>query len=678
MAVRDETTTATAADAIDAFAATLPWPLDPWQRTALERYEAAEGGVLCSVPTSAGKTLVAEYAIDRALAAGRRAIYTTPVKALSNQKRRQLGDRFGADRVGLVTGDRTEGADLPVVVMTTEIARNWLLEQSPAGRARLGDLGVVVFDELHWLGDQARGVTWEECALHLPPAAKLVGLSATIGNARQLADWLSSVHAPVALVDGVPRPVTVEWLGVSESRRLVSLGGRRVTELWSPVQRLPGGRGGRALHASRPRIRPLAPARVAAVAADLLAREHDLPAIVFCFSRAGCEAAAATLATTGRYAGGPTEAPRHARLRAFLDAQPDEERAVYAEQLEPVWDGVAAHHAGLLPAVKLVVEECFAAGLIGVCVATETLALGIHMPARAVAICATRKRDDTGYRDLTASEVAQMAGRAGRRGFDDTGTVLVIGDVEDKLSPARYERMPPGRLESQFAPTLARTLALLGHYRPDELPALAARSFRAYQDDDAEGLIAGFARRVEGLVELGATTGDATGTLTELGTVARRIGTPAGLAAAVLAAAGPDGRPFAAWSATERLQVACALVGEDRGDPWTGVVSAALRDAGQRFRAPRKAITRLGCGADLPTLAMSWDAFAGEWADGVALTELTLPARRELADGLRVILQAIALLTRLREALPTKDREQRTALAEAAERARRPVLSTLF
>ncbi len=403
-------------------------------RFQIEAFGVIDRGhdLLVAAPTSSGKTLVAEYAVERALHDGRRAFYTTPIKALSNQKLRDLGELWGRDTVGLMTGDQVVRPDAPVVVMTTEVLRNMIYARSGA----LDGLGVVVLDEVHYLMDPYRGPVWEEVIVHLDPAVRLVCLSATVSNASEVRDWLTTVRGPAGHVVEHRRPVELRnrFLYGDRATGRIAVGDvldaerrpnprlRRLLE--ADATREPSGaRGGR----RRGRRRFYAPRRPEIVA-ELAAHER-LPAIYFVFSRAGCDDAARACVDAGLTLGpgGTAELVDHllADHLGRLDAETHD-----ALELDRWRDmlvrGIAAHHAGLVPPLKEVIEHLFAAGALGVVFATETLALGVNLPARAVVIESLSKYRGDGHSPLTPAEYAQLTGRAGRRGIDDHGDAIVV------------------------------------------------------------------------------------------------------------------------------------------------------------------------------------------------------------------------------------------------------------
>jgi ATP-dependent RNA helicase HelY len=458
--------------------------LDPFQRRAIEVIDAGRS-VLVAAPTGSGKTVVAEHAVARALAEGGKAFYTTPIKALSNQKFHDLVARHGPERVGLLTGDNAVNGDAPVVVMTTEVLRNMVYARSAA----LEGLRFVVLDEVHYLQDAYRGPVWEEVIVHLRADVRLVCLSATVSNAGELVDWIGTVRGPTEVVVEERRPVELESLYGVDDRTAdelrvipVLVDGRpnREGPRYDVDPRQPW-RGG------RPRRRYATPRRVEVV--ERLEADGLLPAIYFIFSRAACDDAVTSIRNAGiRF----TTAEERERIRAIVERHveglSDDDLAVldyghFAASLEA---GVAAHHAGMVPPFKEAVEACFVAGLVRVVFATETLALGINMPARSVVIEKLTKFTGERHEFLTPAQYTQLTGRAGRRGIDDHGSALVLWSpfvgFEEIAALAASRSF---RLTSSFRPTYNMAANLVRRYPADEARHLLNLSFAQYQADRA-------------------------------------------------------------------------------------------------------------------------------------------------------------------------------------------------
>jgi superfamily II RNA helicase len=442
----------------------FPFPLDPFQLDALHSLDSGRSVVVCA-PTGSGKTVIGEHAIRLALDRGERVFYTTPLKALSNQKFRDFSSALGEAHVGLLTGDISIRPDAPVVVMTTEVFRNMLYGGAPA-EPRLRSLRFVVLDECHYINDAGRGTVWEESIIRCPRGIQLVALSATIANAEELAAWMTRAHGPTDLVaeDRRPVPLRVHFFRRGRLTPLLTRDGK-------PAPGVGQSRGGRL--SARPESTPH-PTRVI----ERLREGDMLPAIYFIFSRRGCEYAIERSAHLSLLI--PDEIDRmEAILDPLIAANPFVRRHPHLHYLAR---GLAVHHAGLLPAWKSVVERLFQAGLIKVVFATETLAAGINMPARTTVISALTKRGDEGYRTLTASEFLQMSGRAGRRGMDPVGHVVVLPDPYRSMEEAaRLAASPPNPLLSRFTPTYGLVLGLLRTHTPEEAENLLRQSFGQFQ-----------------------------------------------------------------------------------------------------------------------------------------------------------------------------------------------------
>lgn len=465
------------------------FPLDGFQVQALDALDSGRS-VLVAAPTGSGKTVVAEYAIAAALADGRRAFYTAPIKALSNQKFRDLSVIHGSDRVGLLTGDNSINGDAPVVVMTTEVLRNMIYGRTSA----LDPLEYVVLDEVHFIQDTYRGPVWEEVIIHLPSHVRLVCLSATVSNAEEVADWISTVRGPTQAVIEDTRPVRLDNLymvGDRTSDRVhlmpTLLDGRpnheaaRLTD--EGARGRPRHRGGRG--APRPRRRLYTPSRTDVV--ERLAEEDLLPAIYFIFSRNACDEAA-----RGALGGGVrfTTDDERQRIRDIVDARlgdmdpADLDVLGFGAFLAQLEAGVAAHHAGMVPAFKETVEACFVEGLVKVVFATETLAVGVNMPARSVVVEKLSKFTGEHHEFLTPGQYTQLTGRAGRRGIDDLGHAVVLWSPFvpfDQVAALAGSRA--FRLTSAFRPTYNMAANLVRSCSSEEAHHLLNLSFAQYQAD---------------------------------------------------------------------------------------------------------------------------------------------------------------------------------------------------
>jgi ATP-dependent RNA helicase HelY len=487
------------ASQLDAFAARYDFPLDEFQVEACHALEGGSG-VLVAAPTGAGKTVVGEFAVHLALATGQKCFYTTPIKALSNQKYGDLLTRHGPHDVGLLTGDNSINGSAPVVVMTTEVLRNMLY----AGSETLRGLGYVVMDEVHYLSDRFRGAVWEEVIIHLPDSVRLVSLSATVSNTEEFADWLVTVRGETRVVIEERRPVPLfqhmlaggrlyDLFAEGDGHRLeVNPSLVRIAREESRFQRdydKRPGRGGR-----RPRGVYL-PRRSEVV--ERLDADGLLPAITFIFSRAGCDAAVAECVRSGLRLNSPEERERvreYAELRC--SELPDEDLAVlgYYEWLDGLERGLAAHHAGLIPTFKETVEELFVRGLVKAVFATETLALGINMPARSVVLERLVKWNGEAHVDITPGEYTQLTGRAGRRGIDVEGHAVVLWSPGiDPVALAGLASTRTYPLRSSFRPSYNMAVNLVGSVGRERARGLLESSFAQFQADRS---VVGLARQL--------------------------------------------------------------------------------------------------------------------------------------------------------------------------------------
>ncbi|QGG41447.1 DEAD/DEAH box helicase [Aeromicrobium yanjiei] len=475
--------------------------LDGFQVEACKVVEDGHG-VLVAAPTGSGKTLVGEFAVHLAIATGRKCFYTTPIKALSNQKFADLVDRYGADNVGLLTGDNTINGEAPVVVMTTEVLRNMLY----AGSRTLDTLGYVVMDEVHYLADRMRGAVWEEVIIHLPESVSVISLSATVSNAEEFGDWLTEVRGDTVTIVEERRPIPLHQhvmvgrkmfplfepspddRGVEVNKALERL----AREDWQLSRMMKGhkGKGGK-----RPRSRNRTPSRVEVV--ERLDAEGLLPAICFIFSRAGCAAAVQQCLDARLTLTTPDE---QAHIAAFVDTAcahlPENDLHVlgYYEFRDALVRGIAAHHAGMLPTFKECVEDLFSDGLVKIIFATETLALGINMPARSVVIEKLSKWNGETHANITPGEYTQLTGRAGRRGIDVEGHGVVLW--QHGLDPKQVAGLASTRtypLNSSFHPSYNMAVNLVGQVGRTVARELLEQSFAQFQADRA---VVGLARQI--------------------------------------------------------------------------------------------------------------------------------------------------------------------------------------
>ncbi len=501
------------------FRALYDFDFDDFQVEACQALSAGRG-VLVAAPTGSGKTVIGEYAVHLALAQGRKCFYTTPIKALSNQKYADLVRRYDSRTVGLLTGDNSINGDAPVVVMTTEVLRNMLY----TGSATLSGLGYVVLDEVHYLADRSRGAVWEEVIIHLPDSVRVVALSATVSNAEEFGEWLDQVRGGTEVIVDEHRPVPL-WQHVLAGHRLYDLftdtvpsagsagDGHpqvnpellRVAQRDTWIERKAPQRPGRGGH--RPRRFP------PAYRPDVISRLDSnglLPAITFIFSRAGCDAAVEQCLAAGLRLTTPEEAEviQQAAERRTADIPPEDLTVLgYGEWLAGLRRGIAAHHAGMLPAFKEIVEELFAAGLVRAVFATETLALGINMPARTVVIEKLDKWNGETHANLTAGEYTQLTGRAGRRGIDVEGHAVVLW--QPGMDPGAVAGLASTRtypLNSSFRPSYNMAVNLTGWAGRARASTLLESSFAQFQADrGVVGLTRQVRRNRQALQELAAS-----------------------------------------------------------------------------------------------------------------------------------------------------------------------------
>jgi len=406
--------------------------LDPFQIAAAEAIDAGHS-VLVAAPTGAGKTVVAEYAVERALERGQQVIYTAPIKALSNQKFRDFRSRYG-DKVGIMTGDVTINGGAPALIMTTEIFRNALFEES----GRFDDAKFLIFDEVHYINDLERGTVWEESIIFAPRSMQLVCLSATMPNVQELADWISEVRdSEVQVVREAHRPVPLRY-HIHCGDQLVKLG-QLEGAMRRQAHRLP--------HKDRRSRRRGARRRDTSTGdiVDILEEEERLPCIFFCFSRAACEAKARGEVHRDLLTDSERESVE-ARYRDLCERYDVTGERAAEDFRRLVTRGIAYHHAGMLPTLKEIIERLFSSGYIKLLFTTETFAVGVNMPARTVAFNSLRKYDGVSFKYMEAREYHQMAGRAGRRGMDKVGFVYAAVDPEeDDASGVR--RVLTGKIE---------------------------------------------------------------------------------------------------------------------------------------------------------------------------------------------------------------------------------------
>lgn len=501
------------------FEHTLAFPLDPFQREACEAVQEGKG-VLVAAPTGAGKTVVGEFAVHLAMAEGGKAFYTTPIKALSNQKYHDLARVHGAENVGLLTGDLSVNSEAPILVMTTEVLRNMLYAESETLRG----LRYVVMDEVHYLADRFRGPVWEEVIIHLPASVSLISLSATISNAEEFGRWLDAVRGSTAVVVSEHRPVPL-WQQVMVGSRLEDLfagnttmsraadivrteGADRLT-VNPELLRLTSRRGGRGRKGRGQSHARSGGPRIGRASRPAVLRSLDqaglLPVICFIFSRAACDAAVSQCIDADLRLTTPeqerTIRAYVAEATAGVDLK-DLRVLGFDEWREGLSRGIAAHHAGLLPLFKEIVEHLFSQGLIKVVYATETLALGINMPARSVLLEKLTKFNGEQHVDISPGEYTQLTGRAGRRGIDVEGHAVVQwSEGMDAKSIAGLASRRTYPLYSSFRPTYNMSVNLLDRFGVQRAMNVMESSFAQFQADKSVVKQAAKVRRQEQALE---------------------------------------------------------------------------------------------------------------------------------------------------------------------------------
>lgn len=450
----------------------FPFELDDFQKEACEIIDNGESVVVCA-PTGAGKTVIAQHAINNALKQGCKIFYTTPLKALSNQKFYDFCEQYGADKVGLLTGDTSINRGAQIVIMTTEVFRNMLYGTNFGAVAdNLKDVRYVVLDEVHYMNDEQRGTVWEESIIYCPTNIQIIALSATVANCDELTNWINTVHSKTKLVNTDFRPVPLRFFYFDSSQPY------KLLPLLTPDGKL-----NNKIKPEKPQWARGKDKRKKTYVKQIIQNLADndmLPAIYFTFSRKKCDEQMEKCSGLGLNTRKEQE-----EIKAFIEEFIAENPHLYGNKhIEYLIQGVASHHAGLLPAWKNLVEKLFQKGLIKVVFATETLAAGINMPARSTVISSTSKRTDSGHRMLTANEFLQMSGRAGRRGMDEVGYVTVVGTpFQTPEEVAELVLSDSNPLESKFSPSYSMVLNLLQRFNLEESKELILKSFGYYSSD---------------------------------------------------------------------------------------------------------------------------------------------------------------------------------------------------
>ena len=450
----------------------FPFELDDFQKEACNVIDSGNSVVVCA-PTGAGKTVIAEHAIHKALEQNCRIFYTTPLKALSNQKFYDFSTKYGIDKVGLLTGDTSINRNAQIVIMTTEVFRNMLYGTNFGAVAdNLKDVRYVVLDEVHYMNDEQRGTVWEESIIYCPTNIQIIALSATVANCDELTNWINTVHSKTVLVNTDFRPVPLRFYYFDSSQPF------KLLPLLTPEGKL-----NKKIRPEKPQWAKGKDKRKKSYVKQIISNlaENDmLPAIYFTFSRKKCDEQMEKCSGLGLNTRAEQE-----KIKEFIDEYIALNPHLYGNKhIEYLIQGVASHHAGLLPAWKNLVEKLFQQGLIKVVFATETLAAGINMPARSTVISSTSKRTDSGHRMLTANEFLQMSGRAGRRGMDEVGYVTIVGtSFQSPEEVAELVLSGSNPLESRFSPGYSMVLNLLQRFTLEESKELILKSFGYYSSD---------------------------------------------------------------------------------------------------------------------------------------------------------------------------------------------------
>ena len=471
------------------FSESFPFELDPFQIDACHALESGKG-VLVAAPTGAGKTIVGEFAVDLVINSGGKCFYTTPIKALSNQKYQELSSKYGENKIGLLTGDTSINSEAQIVVMTTEVLRNMIYSNS----STISDLKYVVMDEVHYLADKFRGAVWEEILIHLSEAVQVISLSATVSNAEEFGEWLQTVRGETEVIVSEIRPVPL-YQHVLFGNRILDLFGENqklnpeLTRLERDTYRQIRGNWRDKPKGPKPLMR--------SEIIEKLDREGLLPAITFIFSRNNCDAAVRQCLAAGiRLTNGEERKEIRATIARNMKNLAEEDLVVigYYEWADALERGIAAHHAGLLPAFKVTVEELFQRGLVKAVFATETLALGINMPARTVVLEKLSKWNGEAHVAISPGEYTQLTGRAGRRGIDIEGNAVILWNNDlDSTSVGGLASTRTYPLKSSFKPTYNMSINLISQFGSDRARTSLESSLAQFQADKA---VVGLAKQI--------------------------------------------------------------------------------------------------------------------------------------------------------------------------------------
>lgn len=486
----------------NSFVERYPFSMDPFQVQGCHALESGKS-VLVAAPTGAGKTIVGEFAAFLAINSGKKCFYTTPIKALSNQKFQDLVAMFGEEKVGLLTGDTSINSEAQIVIMTTEVLRNMIYSSSQT----LEDLRYVVMDEVHYLADRFRGAVWEEILIHLPESIQVAALSATVSNAEEFGDWLQSVRGEMKVIVSEIRPVPL-YQHVLFGNRLLDLFSsntkvnpeilRLEKESFRAIRSKYGSSNSRRNWHEKSQLTATVKSLGRSEVIEKLDREGLLPAITFIFSRAQCDSAVRQCVAAGLKL---TTAEERSEIRQVIAEKtknlPEDDLVIlgFHEWVDSLERGIASHHAGLLPAFKECVEELFQRGLIKAVFATETLALGINMPARTVVLEKLTKWNGESHVSITPGEYTQLTGRAGRRGIDIEGNAVILWNKDvDSASAAGLASTRTYPLKSSFKPTYNMTINLISQFGAKRARTSLESSFAQFQADKA---VVGLARQIK-------------------------------------------------------------------------------------------------------------------------------------------------------------------------------------
>lgn len=627
------------------FLDSVGFPIDDFQAHAFDALDRNES-VLVSAPTGSGKTLVAEYAAARALALGKKAFYTAPIKALSNQKFAELVAIHGPARVGLLTGDVSHQPQADIVVMTTEVLRNMLFARS----AIVQRLGVIVLDEVHYLQDPYRGSVWEEILVLTPAGIQFVSLSATINNTKDFGAWLTSVRGPTRVIVERHRPVTLHHHFAVADRTSDTV---NLLPLFRAGKPNPDGLAIDERSRKQGRQRYRAPRRSEVIRA--LEEAHMLPAITFIFSRAACDDAVRHCLQDGLRLTTPEERDRIREItEESVDRLTDDDLRTlgYGPWSEALASGIAPHHAGLVPAFRQAVESCFSEGLLKVVFATETLALGINMPARTVVVERFAKFRGSGTSALTSGEYQQLTGRAGRRGIDTVGHAVVLWSQATPFAQvAKTALAPPPDLRSSFHPTYNLAVNLVRRWSEQEAYELLADSYGQWQaPPDSESLATLLDRRLSILAARGMVDG---WRLTEAGLVVAAIYHESDLLVAEAMQAGLfDGlEPAHLAGVASALTYETRREGEEALPPRQAIVLERLSQLEALCVGLRHAERKVGLRRTRHTDPGLARAVVG-WASGATLATVLKDTYVAPGDFVRNIRQLIDLLRQIAQVAP--------------------------